>query len=259
MPFGMTITLRRGAAADPVSNGYTRTARGFVGSFGFLPPIQTGPGPNNLQRVPVSNFAGVLQAIGNRARLRAQDDPSHTLYGIELGSARIFVGERGANGGPEVWTNADGFLGGLQKPADNAENFKLAITADDGRLRAWNTDGIVWDQLTPGAFRGNGFLWQSSDNNPDNNGGVGNYSAIVACLDNALHFANCPALGSVTVTIGHEAPIVVNLDAAGAGALDVDARRFPLAVSYVIQTAAAVVVASLFIPASYGGDVVGLR
>lgn len=260
MPRGLSITLRRGGAvADPIVNGYTRTGRGFVASFGFLPPIQTGPGPNNLQRVPVANAAGVLQATGNRSRLRAQDEVAHTLYGIELGTARIFVGERGANGGPEVWTNADGFLGGVQVPGDNSENFKLAIDAAGGGLRAWNKGGIVWNFPAPGAARGNGYLWQSSDNNSDLNGGVGNYTAIVACLDNSLHFANCPAGGSVAVTIGLEAPIVVALDGAGAGALDVDARRWPLKVRYDIKTAGAVLVASLLIPAAYGGDVVGQR
>lgn len=255
----LNVKLSRPSRSDPVVNGYTRSSRGFVASVPFWPPVQTGPGPNNLQRIAVANPCGVFQAVATRTRLRQQDDPGHTLYGIELGTARIFVGERGANGGPEVWTNADGFLGGVQKPADNSENFKLAIEADGGRFRAWNSDGSVWDFVTPGAFKGNGRIWQSSDNNPDNNGGVGNYSSMVACVDNSLHFANCPAGGSVVVTIGLEAPVVVNLDGAGAGSLDMASRRFPLSVSYDIRTAGAVIVASLTIPATYGGDVVGQR
>lgn len=255
MPRGLTVALRRGAIADPISNGYTRTARGAVANLPFIPPVQTGPGANQLKRQLVSNPAGVLQLTVARAALTQTDVASHTLAGLQLGSASMFIGERGASGGPEVWTA--NFIAGVQL-ATNVQAFKLAISLA-GRLRAWGTNFVVYDGAPGDAAQGNGWAWQSSDANGSQNGGVGSYSAIVACLDNSLHFANCPALGSVSVTIGNEAPIVVNLDAAGAGSLDVDARRFPLAVSYVIQTAAAVVVASLFIPASYGGDVIGLR
>lgn len=219
--------------------------------------MDTGPGQNQVKRTPVSNLAGVLQGTCARAAASGQDDVHHTLCGIELGSARIFIGERGANGGPEVWTGL--YRADRQEIGPpNTEAFKLAIELN-GRLRAWCSHGGVYDNTPGDAVRGNGWAYLQSDGNSSQNAGLGFYSDLVACADNALHFANCPPLGSVTVTIGAEAPIVVPLDAAGAAQLDMADRRFPLSVAFTIKDAGAAVVAALLIPATYGGDVIGQR
>ena len=251
----LRTALPRGNARDPIVNGYTRLARGQIPAPSIITPIETGPGANDLKRVQVASGAGVLQAFVSRGA-PAGSVAAHTLIGIQLDIARFFIGESGTIGGPEVRTTGAA-IGGLQKDT-NAEPFKLACSPT-GRLRAWDDTLKLVDAGAAGVAPGTAWMYQSSDANGKDNAGVGFYTQIVACIGNDFRFANCPPNGFAVVTIGAEAPVTVNLDATGAGALDVDYRRFPLSVRYSIQDATHTEVAAFWIPQSCGGDVVGYR
>lgn len=252
----------RNPAGDPLVNGYTRRASGFI----FRAPSSGGTEMGAGSRVSVVKRVNLTSAYVQSGGVEVTNQGFYmTTSGVELANAD---GTAGAWVGLVREDNARsyGAAGAALGPLLNAGGSAFAIEYYNGQVKVWADGQLLGSAAYNYTQTGGKFsvvTFCSASGNPDSGPTAHKMATIAGALITRrrdIDLVGLPSGGYVLATVGNQAAVRADVDGDGNGTLLVPGNtNYPCKIVYDIRRSDDTRAALLTVPESWGGDVIGAK